>query len=561
MHKPHSTLLLIGPRGHGKTSLAAGLLRASRPAEPGDVPLDELPREQVIPLLRSAPMALALVPTAIESARRRYTLLDPGEPQAIRKRLIAGPLAGLAAIAGAVVVVDAGLGCTPEFKEDLRLLRRVGVSGLVVFLNRAAAEDPEFVDLAEHELRVELCAAGIAGDTIPIVRGSIQSLRDGEPAGTEAALTVYEALDHHVADRVGEPPRFVVARVLARERREPEADCRVLRGALEPDDRIEIGGLTPTRVAQLVSVAAAPHEPGSPGDRVRCTLRGVVAEDLRVGQVLALQGTFTPHSRFEAEIWFFTPRARQIEEWQVACFDVVTVGGVARPVGDSAHGYEIELSAALVLVPGDGFGLIVDGEVVGVGVVVAVRGAPRKRRCGALSPTGLAVAFVDSLHRGDRPDIAASLLLPPEDVLQATVPAFAEDLRSDIRSGRILLRLIDDGSSGHSDFVRFDYRQILARHGSVEFVGPCKIHPRSTWHLGRGDSRLVYVDVEARRSQMREYWLSAGLTVCRIRFQIAVTRGEAREDMRVTLAVAEFDVRPGVWYIFDFECPYSWQTL
>jgi len=558
MHKPHSTLLLLGPRGHGKTSLAAGLLRASRSDEPSGVPLDERPHEQVIPLLRSATVSVALAPTELESTRRRYTLLDPGDPHAIRKRLIAGPLAGLAAVDGAVLVVDAGLRCEPEFKDDLRLLRRVGVSRLVVFLNRAAAEDLEFVDLAEHELRVELCAAGFDGDAIPIVRGSIQSLRDGEPEGTEAALALYEALDQHVADCVDERPRFVVARVFATDRREPEADCRVLRGALEPDDRIEIAGLTPTRIAQLVSVAAAPHEPGTAGDRVRCTLRGVTADDLRVGQMLALAGTFAPHNRFEAELWFFAPRPRQIEEWQLSCFDVVTVGCLAKPVKDSAHGYEIELSAALVLVPGDGFGLIVDGTMIGVGVISAVRGVTRKRRRGALSPTGLAVAFVDSIYRGDRPDVAASLLLPPDDVLQATAPAFAEDMRSDIRSGRILLPLIGDRNRR---FVYSDYRQILARHGSVEYVGPCTTRQESTRHLGRGGSALVYVYLREGRSEMREYRLNAGLTLCRIRFQIGVTREGVRENMPVELSVAEFEVKRGVWYMFDFECPYSSQTL
>lgn len=559
MRKPHSTLLLLGPRGHGKTSVAVGLSRASRAVGAGGDGVDEPACPQVLGLPRGATLTLAMAATEVESTRRRYTLLDPGDRHAITKRLIAGPLVGLAAVDGAVVVVDAGVRRGPALANELRLLRRVGVGAVVVVLNRAVGEDPEFVDLAEQELRVELDEAGFSGDATPIVRGSIHALRDGEAAGIGAALAVFEALDRQVVDEADERPRWVVAGVLAGEGGEPEVDCRVLRGALAVDERIEILGITATRMAQVVAVSVAPGEPGGAAERVRCRLRGVTAGELRVGQVLALPGTLALHGRFEAELWFVAPRTRQVEEWQLACHGVATVGGLARPIKDSAHGYEVELSSVLVLVPGDGFVVTEGGAVIGVGVVVAVRGAARKRRRGAASPTGLAMAFVDSLHRGDRPDVAASLLLPPDDVLQATAPGFCEEMRSEIRSGRILLRLVDDASRGNKGCVDFSYKGLLARPGSVEYVGPCRFREGMTRHVERGASEHVYFDL-GERYEMREYRLGVGLTLARILFRIAVTRDGVREDMCVELSVAEFDGKPGSWFVFDFECPYRWQT-
>lgn len=111
--KPRSTLMLVGPRGHGKTRLAAGLRRACAAIEPGAASLDGAPDDRPLPVVH----------TAIESARRRYTLLDPGEPGALRRRVITGPLEGEGPIDGAVLVVDVDATHGPEFKDDLRLLR------------------------------------------------------------------------------------------------------------------------------------------------------------------------------------------------------------------------------------------------------------------------------------------------------------------------------------------------------------------------------------------------------------------------------------------------------
>lgn len=540
MDKPHATLLLLGPRGHGKTGLATGLRRASRSAGQ--------PREQVASPLRAAAVTITQVATELESSQRRYTLLDPGDPQAVRTRLLAGNLAGLAAIDGAVLVVAAGLRHGPELADDLRLLQRVGVADLVVVLDRAPDEDVELVDLAEQELREALCAAEIAGDTVPIVRASIAALRDGTPSEQDVALTLLDLLDHHIAVRGPATPRWLVTRVLAPVRRAPVVECRVLEGTLAPGDALEVVGLTPSCAAQLVSADAE--------DSVRCTLRGVTSGDLRVGQVLARPGTLAAHHRFAAEVHLFAPRAQQVEEWQFAWSDVVTVGGLATPLGDSSHGYAVELATALALTPGDGFGIVAYDETIGFGIIVAVGGAGGEPRRGGRSPTGLAVAFVDSLHRGDRPDVAASRLLPPDEILQATAPAFATDLQADLRSGRLLLRFIRDGRRGPGPDVYFEYKEVLARRASVEYVGPCELDPGSLRHLGRGSPHTV--DIHHER---REYRLDAGFTVSRIRFPIAVTSEGTRETMVVELRVAEFDAQPGVWYLFEFAAPFYWQTL
>ena len=45
---------------------------------------------------------------------------------------------------------------------------------------------------------------------------------------------------------------------------------------------------------------------GMAGDNVGCLLRGVDKSDLERGQVLAIPGTITPHTKFEAEVYVLT---------------------------------------------------------------------------------------------------------------------------------------------------------------------------------------------------------------------------------------------------------------
>lgn len=553
MQKPHATVIVLGP-GPGKACLAAGLRRAVRSGTGGEAAC-----ELVITGWREVARAVTLATTEVESTRRRYTLVDPGASQVAATRVATGRFVGESGADGAVLLVDTGQRYGPGFKDDLRLLVRMGVAGLVVVMDRADGEDPEFVDLAEQELRAALCEAGCEGDAVPVVHASLTALRDGEAAGVEAAFAVFEALDAIVAKEVVAWPRVVMAGVIAGEHGEVAASGRVIRGGLEAGERIEVVGVTPTRMAQLVTIAEA-------DGGAHCRLGGVTSAELRVGQTLALPGTLAPQQRFEAEVWFDRPRDRQVEHWQIAWFDVITVGGVAKPARDGASGWEVELATALVLVPGDGFGVIAGGVMIGVGVVVAVRGLTRKRRRGALTPDGLGLALVDSINRGDRPDVVASLLLPPDDVLQATCAEFAADIRSHVRSGRMLLELIGDGRRERADYrgcVAFNYVELRRRPGCVEYGGPAVMtetaHPER--QLARGTSITVYVYPEGEPSGHRDYRLSSGLTVRWIRCTIRVPgEGETR-TMLVGLWVAEFEVMRGFWYLFDFDCPSSWDRF
>ena len=560
MRKPQSTVLVLGPRGHGKTTVALGLLRGSPPAG-GSGPAEPATRDAAevpaIALPRACELPVKLHAASIETTRRRYTLLDPGERFAARKRLLAGPLAGLPAIDGALLVVDPGRGLGARLATDLLLLRRVGVAGLVVLLNEAAPTDPERLDLAEYELREALCAAGLPGDAAPIVRGRALALLDGGPAGMTVAAALHEALDQHVPLAAERSPRLVVAAVLA-----AEIECRVLQPGLAPGQPIELVGMVPTRIVQFVSLTGVQGEPGQVGAPVRCAVRGAATDELRVGQVLALPGAIAAHARFEAEVWYLGHHVPAPDEWLFSFFEVITVGGVARPLAEGERAFVVELSTPVALAPGDGFGVVSQGALIGVGVVTAVRGASRKRRRGALSPAGVALSLVDTLSRGDRPDVAASCLFPPDDVVHATARAFAETVRPFVQTGGVLLRLVEDGrrsAKERSECSWFDYKALAGRPLDVEYLGLVESAPPRSYT--RGQQVHVYFAQASKSRVTHEHWLTAGITLVTIRLRIQVAREGRQDRMIVQTTAAEFEVRKGTWYLFDLELPYAWQTL
>lgn len=74
---------------------------------------------------------------------------------------------------GAIIVVSATDGQMPQTREHLLLARQVGMSKLVVFINKVdMIDDPEMLDLVDMEMRDLLTQYQYDGDNTPIIHGS-----------------------------------------------------------------------------------------------------------------------------------------------------------------------------------------------------------------------------------------------------------------------------------------------------------------------------------------------------------------------------------------------------
>jgi elongation factor Tu len=307
--KPHVNVGTIGHIDHGKTTLSAavsarqarlfgGTARGYADIARGGVVRDE-----------SKILTITAAHLEYETAARHYAHVDcPGHADFI-KNLITG----VAQMDGAVLVVAADDGPMPQTREHILLARQVGVTNVVVFLNKIdTVEDPDLLDLVEMEVRDLLSKYEFPGDDVPVVRGSaLPALASGgaDDAACRCIDELTAALDAHVPvpqRDVDKPFLLWVEDVYSIKGRGTVATGKVERGRLRPGEEVEIVGLSPgprrTVAVSLESFHRVMDEAVA-GENVGVLLRGVDRFEVERGQVLAKPGSVTPHSKFAARVY------------------------------------------------------------------------------------------------------------------------------------------------------------------------------------------------------------------------------------------------------------------
>src|SRR5262249_55850983 len=154
------------------------------------------------------------------------------------------------------LVVRAREGVTAEARAQLACARRCG-SRVVALLASREDDAPELLDLAEHEIRADLSAHGLAGDEVPILRADLGALSSASRAALGGLL------DAHFPPRVQELPApfeeqdllAVFDQVLMGD--PPHFFGILQRGALREGDRVTL--LTSHRaIAAQVTVLGVP---------------------------------------------------------------------------------------------------------------------------------------------------------------------------------------------------------------------------------------------------------------------------------------------------------------
>jgi elongation factor Tu len=215
---------------------------------------------------------------------------------------------------GAILVVSATDGAMPQTREHILLARQVGVPYMVVFMNKAdLVEDAELLDLVEMEVRELLTKNGFPGDDTPVIRGSALMALEGSdaPLGRPAIVKLVAEMDRYIPL----PERLTAAPFLLRVEsvhtiagRGTVATGCIERGVVRVGDEIEIVGLKPTIKTTCTSIEIFRKvvDEGRAGDNAGVLLRGLKADELERGQVLAQPGSITPHERFDCEMYVLT---------------------------------------------------------------------------------------------------------------------------------------------------------------------------------------------------------------------------------------------------------------
>src|SRR3974377_40756 len=181
--KPHVNVGTIGHIDHGKTTLTAAIVarqgyknKVEKVKSYKDIAKGGTERDE----LKTVTIAVAHV--EYETPNRHYAHIDcPGHADYIKNMIT-----GAAQMDGAILVVAANDGPTPQPRAHILLARQVGVPRIVVALNKVdTVEDPELLELVEMEVRELLTKYEFPGEEVPIIR--VNALAGMQCAGKDDA--------------------------------------------------------------------------------------------------------------------------------------------------------------------------------------------------------------------------------------------------------------------------------------------------------------------------------------------------------------------------------------
>ena len=383
--KPHVNVGTIGHVDHGKTTLTAAITKVCAEIYGGGEfqafdQIDNAPEE------RERGITIATSHVEYDSPQRHYAHVDcPGHADYVKNMIT-----GAAQMDGAILVVSAADGPMPQTREHILLSRQVGVPYIVVFLNKAdMVDDEELTELVEMEVRELLDAYKFPGDDTPIIIGSALKALEGDDSeiGAPAIQKLVETLDEYIPEperAIDQPFLMPIEDVFSISGRGTVVTGRIGRGIVKVGDEIEIVGIkeTTTTTCTGVEMFRKLLDEGRAGENVGVLLRGTKREEVERGQVLAIPGSITPHTKFEGSVYVLakdeggrhTPffkgyKPQFFFETTDVTGSVQLPEGVEMVMPGDDITMSVELIAPIAMEKGQRFAIREGGRTVGAGVV------------------------------------------------------------------------------------------------------------------------------------------------------------------------------------------------
>src|ERR671932_839313 len=305
--KPHVNVGTIGHVDHGKTTLTAAITKTL--ATRGMASFRAFDSIDKAPEERARGITIATAHVEYETGNRHYAHVDcPGHADYIKNMIT-----GAAQMDGAILVVAATDGPTPQTREHVLLARQVGVPAIVVALNKCdMVDDDELIELVEMEVRELLSEYEFPGDDIPVVRVAAFPALNGDEKWGQSVLELLNAVDEYIPtpERDTEKPFLMpVEDVFTITGRGTVITGRIERGVVKVGEEVEILGIHDT--SQKTTVTGVEMfrkllDEGQAGENVGLLLRGTKREDVERGMVVIKPGTTTPHTNFEASVYILS---------------------------------------------------------------------------------------------------------------------------------------------------------------------------------------------------------------------------------------------------------------
>jgi elongation factor Tu len=389
MEKLHVNVGTIGHIDHGKTTLTAAILAVQ--AKKGLARARSYQEISKGGNVRDATKTVTIVTSHVEyeTERRHYAHVDcPGHADYVKNMVT-----GAAQMDGAVLLISATDGPMPQTREHILLARQVGVPDLVVFINKVdLVDDPELIDLVELETRDLLTKYGFDGDRTPFVRGNAKAAleRPADTAASQCITELLQALDTFIPDpkRLTDRPLLMpIEGVHTIEGRGTVVTGKIEQGSVAPGTKVELVGLGEVLESVVTSVEQfnRPLAQAIAGQNVGLLLRGLKADQVERGQVVAAPRSISPRTEFRGEIYvlskdeggrhtpFFTGYKPQFFfRTTDVTGELRLPDGVKMVLPGDHTPLEVRLDKAIALEVGSQFAIREGGRTVGSGVVTKV---------------------------------------------------------------------------------------------------------------------------------------------------------------------------------------------
>ncbi len=388
--KPHVNVGTIGHVDHGKTTLTAAMtIICAADSGTGDIKnfdeIDNAPEE------RERGITIATTHVEYESPNRHYAHVDcPGHADYVKNMIT-----GAAQMDGAILVVSAVDGPMPQTREHILLARQVGVPRIIIYLNKVDQLDEDerddFVELVTMDIQ-ELLESYDFDPESPIVVGSALKAMDGD-TGDDGAGSVRELIKE-LDEFIPEPERPIdapflmpIEDVFSISGRGTVVTGRVDRGIVKVGDEVEIVGIKETQKTTCTGVEMFRKllDEGRAGENIGVLLRGIKRQEVERGQVLAVPGSITPHTKFSAQVYVLSKdeggrhspfQSHYRPQFYFRTTDVtgeVTLNEGVEMVmpGDNVE-LNVDLISPIAMDEGLRFAIREGGRTVGAGVVTSV---------------------------------------------------------------------------------------------------------------------------------------------------------------------------------------------
>mgnify|MGYP005746428535 FL=1 len=383
---PHINVGTIGHVDHGKTTLTAALTKVCADTFGGEAVafegIDNAPEE------KERGITIATSHVEYSSDNRHYAHVDcPGHADYVKNMIT-----GAAQMDGAILVVSAADGPMPQTREHILLAKQVGVPNIVVYLNKAdMVDDEELLELVEMEVRELLDKYDFPGDDTPIIRGSALKALEGDAKYVESVVELVKSLDDYFPEPerpVDKPFLMPIEDVFTISGRGTVVTGRVERGIVRTGDELEIVGIKETGKTTCTGVEMFRKtlDEGRAGEKCGVLVGGTARDQVERGQVLAVPGSVTPHTKFTAKItvlskeeggrhtpFFKGYRPQFYFRTTDVTGEVNLPDGVEMVMpGDTVDELNCELIAPIAMEEGLSFAVREGGRTVGAGIVLKI---------------------------------------------------------------------------------------------------------------------------------------------------------------------------------------------